>query len=361
MATKSTSDGADPQCRKESRSPRRHFGNRHQLATTSSKPRWPGCHVAHRSAPWILGLQSLHEAGLESPLDVPLPDISIDPDEKILSVINTTENDRCYYVSLPGECGCTSITGRRLATGQSKDSAGTFRNVITFILVVGPRQVMDVCELEGTIDIFSVEVQSDIMVLHPTPPMPADSDFFCRAYGFPLDDTRGPFFCSQSSGGRLTHFAHPSTFHAVDLDCPVGTTVLAVGDGTIKEVKDSDDVSGIDIRNFYCWNQVTVLQSDGAIVEYVHVQKGSSRVKVGDVVQRGQPLCFSGDVGFCPTPHLHIEVHLEDGRSVPSVPFSFIGSTGPFRCRDGQLYDSSGMCSSTANPVSRQRGVTIAT
>jgi murein DD-endopeptidase MepM/ murein hydrolase activator NlpD len=37
-------------------------------------------------------------------------------------------------------------------------------------------------------------------------------------------------------------------------------------------------------------------------------QTGSATVKVGDRVQEGQVICLSGDVGFCPTPHLHIQV-----------------------------------------------------
>eukprot|EP00966_Prymnesium_polylepis_P048716 1127704-Prymnesium_polylepis.1 len=45
--------------------------------------------------------------------------------------------------------------------------------------------------------------------------------------GFPLAAADRSYLCSQSAGGGLTHFAHPSTFHAIDLDAPVGTPVLA--------------------------------------------------------------------------------------------------------------------------------------
>ena len=59
-------------------------------------------------------------------------------------------------------------------------------------------------------------------------------------------------------------------------------------------------------------------------VEYVHIASGSAVVKVGDVVRKGDLLCRSGDVGFCPTPHLHIQVHKESRRDAPTAPFCFL-------------------------------------
>ena len=51
-----------------------------------------------------------------------------------------------------------------------------------------------------------------------------------------------------------------------------------------------------------------LLLDSGETVEYVHVRAHSARVCAGERVRRGQVLCESGDAGFCPVPHLHIEV-----------------------------------------------------
>jgi murein DD-endopeptidase MepM/ murein hydrolase activator NlpD len=60
------------------------------------------------------------------------------------------------------------------------------------------------------------------------------------------------------------------------------------------------------------YNSLTLLLEDGTTtVEYVHIRAGSSRVVVGERVVPGQVLCESGQAGFCPTPHLHIEAHRE--------------------------------------------------
>jgi hypothetical protein len=63
----------------------------------------------------------------------------------------------------------------------------------------------------------------------------------------------------------------------------------------------------------------------GAVfVEYVHVRAGSCRVAAGDRVAAGQTLCESGDVGFCPSPHLHLQVHRSSAPKAPTVPFSLV-------------------------------------
>lgn len=62
---------------------------------------------------------------------------------------------------------------------------------------------------------------------------------------------------------------------------------------------------------------------------YVHVAAESAAVAVGDRVSAGDVLCASGAVGFCPEPHLHIELHLDGAKDAPSVPFSLRRRRGP--------------------------------
>ena len=69
--------------------------------------------------------------------------------------------------------------------------------------------------------------------------------------------TPRPFRCSQGAGGAFTHF-YPGTMHAVDLECPVGTPVLAVGDGVVAEVKHDSHSSGIHVANLFEWNSIMV-------------------------------------------------------------------------------------------------------
>eukprot|EP00967_Tisochrysis_lutea_P032837 scaffold38859_cov28-Tisochrysis_lutea.AAC.2 len=182
--------------------------------------------------------------------------------------------------------------------------------------------MIDVCKIRGLSSVGDVNLYSDIVALdelHPPSLLPI-------AIGFPLADIGQPYLCSQASGGKLTHFAHPSTWHAVDLDAPVGTPVLAVADGEIIHVSDSCAAGGgSDASLFFSFNSIVqrLFDERNTTIEYVHIRQ--SVVSVGERVVRGQRICESGDAGFCPTAHLHIEAHYngQSDPAAPSVPIHF--------------------------------------
>ena len=145
---------------------------------------------------------------------------------------------------------------------------------------------------------------------------------------FPLEAATGPYLCSQGVGGALSHFAHPSTRHAIDLECPVGTLVVAAGPGLVRSVEAQAEEGGILVPLLFRWNALTLELDSGETVEYVHVRAHSARVRAGERVRRGQVLCESGDAGFCPVPHLHIEAHASPARAAPSIPLAFLACGG---------------------------------
>jgi murein DD-endopeptidase MepM/ murein hydrolase activator NlpD len=123
----------------------------------------------------------------------------------------------------------------------------------------------------------------------------------------------------------LTHM-FAQTRHALDFRCPVGTPVVAVGDGEVVDVRQDADSSGIHVGNLFEWNSVMIRVDSvtpPVFVEYVHIQKDSVVVKKGERVVGGQTICSSGNVGFCPEPHLHIQAHDSDETNAPTIPFGF--------------------------------------
>ena len=132
-----------------------------------------------------------------------------------------------------------------------------------------------------------------------------------------------PFLCTQGFGGRLTHF-FPESFHAFDLRCVEGTEVVALADGVVREVLELNDLTGVHCENLRKWNSIAIdIVVDGVafFVEYLHIMPHSSLVQVGDVVRAGQVICLSGNVGFAPEAHVHIEVHRADDPGGASVRF----------------------------------------
>jgi murein DD-endopeptidase MepM/ murein hydrolase activator NlpD len=174
-----------------------------------------------------------------------------------------------------------------------------------------------------------------------------------------VDITTPAYQCTQSENGQLTHFFH-GNYHSIDFACPIGTPLYSPVNGKVVEVLDrgnstsSDDtnvaeVSGIAARNMFYWNSIMVQAvdenggesqtstNDRAIVEqqqqpkagdplyveFVHIQTNSCVVQVGDVVKKGQLLCWSGNVGFTPEPHLHFAAYRSNGKDAATVRVKF--------------------------------------
>ena len=194
----------------------------------------PGCHIVTPESKWIIGMDDFdeEELGLEPGHDP--PDISVDPETQMLSVINASGVTRSYFVTAGHKA--VDRDGRALSMGTTRDAKGTVTECITFVVVAAPRQVVDLCYLKLSRQAMKrrrVDVASDIKDVRPHP----DPDGFdpARTYAFPLGGP-GPFLCTQGAGGQFTHF-YPGTLHAVDFACPVGTPVLAVGAGTVTAVR----------------------------------------------------------------------------------------------------------------------------
>ena len=143
---------------------------------------------------------------------------------------------------------------------------------------------------------------------------------------FPLPG-EGPYLCTQGCGGMLTHYFSES-YHAIDLRCDVGTPLLAMADGVVTEIDECSTASGIHCQNLCRWNSISLRCADGVVLDYVHIKPHSAVVRVGERVVAGQQLCLTGDVGFSPEPHVHIEAHMATDLRGPSVPIHFVGRRG---------------------------------
>jgi len=304
---------------------------------------WPGVHVGDAGAAWLLGRRAFSRRALGLQKGEAVPDLSVEPNIHVLTVLNPTCEGRAVFVSVRRHA-CRGAGGV-LARSRWRDEQGRPQFSTTMVIHLSPKEVVDACVILGLASIHDVDVVSDIVPLQP-PPLPAPRDPLVLS--FPLSAGAGlPFRCSQAAGGALTHFAHPSTWHACDFDAPVGTPVLAASDGTIAEVRDGCAAGGgADTSLFFAFNSVVQLLPDGTTtLEYVHIRAGSAVVRAGDPVRRGQRLCESGDAGFCPTPHLHLEAHAHGlaDPAAPSLPLAFAfeaGGEAAVEARAGAYYDA---------------------
>jgi murein DD-endopeptidase MepM/ murein hydrolase activator NlpD len=122
-------------------------------------------------------------------------------------------------------------------------------------------------------------------------------------------------FCPQSNRGIVSHRGREE--FAYDFAMPVGSEVCAARAGTVRFVDVRHDRRGLHAPN----NFITIDHGDGTTARYLHLQKGGSLVRVGDVVPQGAPIGLSGNVGRSLGPHLHFEVIKTTNRR--TLPISF--------------------------------------
>lgn len=114
--------------------------------------------------------------------------------------------------------------------------------------------------------------------------------------------------------------------HALDIEMPAGTPVLAAREGVVLQVVDEFEEGGRSTALAAKANQVVVLHPDGTMARYLHLQKGAA-VAPGEAVAAGARLGASGDTGYTVAPHLHFDVvRATPGGGLDSVAIRFAGS-----------------------------------
>lgn len=106
---------------------------------------------------------------------------------------------------------------------------------------------------------------------------------------------------------------HPGPYKgAVDFAVEPGTDVLAPLDGEVITVADGQDKYGNDPKFVKFANYIQLAHMNGETSDLMHLAPGSSLVKVGDKVKRGQKVAKTGLTGYMTAPHLHWFVFTRD-------------------------------------------------
>ncbi len=112
--------------------------------------------------------------------------------------------------------------------------------------------------------------------------------------------------CTQANGGQSSHSGLAQ--YAWDFGLPQGTEILAAHGGTVSSMKMDSRHGGC--SNVYAndANYVLIDHHDGTAGLYLHVERNSSRLQVGDPVAAGDVIARVGQTGFSCGPHLHFQV-----------------------------------------------------
>ncbi len=132
-----------------------------------------------------------------------------------------------------------------------------------------------------------------------------------NAYSYPVNKNKISAIEYDKSPAHIDRL-----LHAVDFMCTVGTPVKAALEGIVVDVKQDSDIGGPDKSFDNYGNYVEIKHANGEYSIYEHIEKGSSKVKVGDKVKKGQVIAKCGLTGWVGTrgPHVHFDVHTYFGK-----------------------------------------------
>lgn len=119
-----------------------------------------------------------------------------------------------------------------------------------------------------------------------------------------------PYQSSESyriDQGYLERPTHMDQY-ALDFHMEPGTKICAIRDGKVMNVVEKHNRGCPDESCGQYNNFVQVIQEDGSIADYSHLQKNGALVEIGDEVKAGQVIALSGATGQASGAHLHLEV-----------------------------------------------------
>lgn len=155
------------------------------------------------------------------------------------------------------------------------------------------------------------------------PPFPAPQGYVMPWAGGELHAV------TQGEETSLTH--NGAAAYAFDFDLNYDTVVAARA-GKVTMVRQDSNLGGCSALFSGSANYVVVDHGDGTSGLYLHLAQNSAVVRVGDMVDQGQPLAVSGETGLTcsddytsPGPHLHFQVQrTQEGRYfTQSLPVAF--------------------------------------
>lgn len=131
----------------------------------------------------------------------------------------------------------------------------------------------------------------------------------------------------QGFNGGFSHFGQNQ--YAVDFDMDEGTPVHAARAGLVVEIKEDSNRGGSGRQFINDGNFVRVLHEDSTLATYVHLQLNGAAVEVGDYVEAGELVGYSGSTGLATGPHLHFDIRRADENfQLTSIPMVFLNYDG---------------------------------
>jgi murein DD-endopeptidase MepM/ murein hydrolase activator NlpD len=147
-------------------------------------------------------------------------------------------------------------------------------------------------------------------------------------YDLPFSPTE-EYVMIQGYDGEFSHQGQHLKY-SYDFKMPIGTSVHAMRDGIVAEIENRYSAGGLNPKLKNKANYIIIEHDDGTYAIYSHLKNGGNIVQIGDKVQKGQQIGYSGFTGFMGMPHLHVSVYKKVGKEakILSLPIKIKTSEG---------------------------------
>lgn len=138
--------------------------------------------------------------------------------------------------------------------------------------------------------------------------------------------------------GYNSQFSHRGRL-GLDFKMKTGSAILAARAGVVVALQEKHTKGGAKREYFRQANSVTIRHNDGTLSSYGHLKHNGVVVDIGDTVQQGQLIAYSGSTGYSALPHLHFSVFRNKpagGREM--LPTRFYTRKGIQYLRPGRWY-----------------------
>ena len=152
------------------------------------------------------------------------------------------------------------------------------------------------------------------------------------SYIYQLPFTKGSkYFLIQAYNSKMSHTNELS----LDFKMKQGSKICAAREGVVIATKEDSDKGGLNNSYMNDGNHIIIKHKDGSSAYYWHLQKDGVIVILGDTVQKGQLIGYSGNTGYSAFSHLHFQVQDKDGKDVAT---RFITKNGVIYLRPSKYY-----------------------
>jgi len=155
-------------------------------------------------------------------------------------------------------------------------------------------------------------------------------------YVYTLPFAKGEsFLLTQGYDGDYSHQGE----NAIDFLMNEGTPIYAMRDGIVAEVVEHNNDGCANISCIKMANSVLVYHVDGSFSRYSHLKLNGAEVYVGNQIEVGQLIGFSGNTGWSSEPHLHFSIfEILEGNKSYSIPTKFMTEDGPVYLEEKKTY-----------------------